>query len=83
MEFEAKPGHGENFTKCVQETKPAMCSTSEDHHCRSELVIGINNHVSSSCNTKLNACMHVFNINFVPLRCIVIKYLHASKNQSE
>ena len=52
MEFVAKPGHGENFTKCVQETKPAICSSSEDHHCRSELVIGINNHVSSSCNMK-------------------------------
>ena len=48
MEFEAKPapGRGENITKCVQETKPTMCSTGEDCHCRSELVIGINNHVS-------------------------------------
>lgn len=48
--MEAK-GQGENFTKCVQETKPIMCSTGEDHHCRSELVLGIKNRVSYYYNT--------------------------------
>ena len=41
---------GENFTKFAQETKPIECSTGKEHHCRSELVIGINNRVSYSCN---------------------------------
>jgi hypothetical protein len=53
--MEAKPGQGENLTECEQESKPIMCSTSGDHHCRSELVIGINNHVSNSYDAQ--SCM--------------------------